>query len=362
MARIKKTYNKSLQYSFFNSIHAPVEFCKSRSGLAETMNLASLESLKIFCDVVREKSFSRGATLNQVSQSAASQAVLQIEKRLGVPLIDRSKRPLGLTDAGQLYYEGCRELVDRYLALEAGIQSRHSEAIGRVSVASIYSVVLYDMNKYVERFSEKHPQYRVRFQYLHPDDVYESVLNDQADLGLVSFPRSRRELEIILWRNEPMVLVCSPAHRFAQQKQVTVDQLNGADFVAFETSLAIRRYVDRFFHQHKVRANIVMAFDNIEFIKRAIETSGAVSILPEPTVRREVNDGSLKVVSMPNLDLARPLCIIHRRRREMTPAVSGFIKVLREAKCDVAAICRPSSRKFNKQPIRPSGRESKRWR
>jgi len=313
------------------------------------MNLVNLESLKIFCDVVREKSFSRGASLNRVSQSAASQAVLQIEKRLGVPLIDRSKRPLALTDEGRLYYDECRQIVDRYLALEARIQSRHTDAVGRVNVASIYSVVLYDMNKYVQRFTAQHPQYQVRFKYVHPDEVYDSILSGQADLGLISFPRSRREIEIIPWRNEPMVLVCSPGHRFAAHKQVTPDQLDGADFVAFESSLAIRRHVDRFLREHRITVNVVMAFDNIEFIKRALETNVAVSILPEPTVRHEVNSGALRVVPMAGLDLVRLLCIIRRRKPEMTPAVQSFIKILKELGGDLKGPRRSSLRKLNER-------------
>ena len=72
------------------------------------------ESLKIFCDVVRTASFSRGAVENGISQSSASQAVQHLEERLGLKLIDRSKRPLVLTQAGKVYYEGCRDLVERY--------------------------------------------------------------------------------------------------------------------------------------------------------------------------------------------------------------------------------------------------------
>jgi DNA-binding transcriptional LysR family regulator len=77
-----------------------------------------LEALKIFCDVVRWANFSRGAAENNVSQSAASQAVHQLEVRLGVKLIDRSKRPLVLTPHGKVYYEGCKNLVGRYQEVE----------------------------------------------------------------------------------------------------------------------------------------------------------------------------------------------------------------------------------------------------
>jgi DNA-binding transcriptional LysR family regulator len=313
------------------------------------MNLVSLESLKIFCDVVRQKSFSRGATMNAVSQSAASQTILQIEKRLGVRLIDRSKRPLTLTREGRLYYEECRSLLERYMAVEDRIRVRHSDEINRVNVASIYSVVLYDMNQYVQRFMERHPHGQVRFHYLHPDDVCDSVLNDEADLGLVSFPRTRRELEIIPWRNEPMVLVCSPAHRFSRLKQVTVEQMNGVDFVAFDPALAIRRHIDRFLRQRHVEVNVVMAFDNIEFMKRGIESSDAVSILPEPTVRSEVNNGSLRIVPVPRLDLVRSLCIIHRRKRILTPAILNFIRILKESEADWKAARRLWKPKVNER-------------
>ena len=82
-----------------------------------------LEALKIFCDVARWASFSRGAAENGISQSSASQAVHQLEVRLGVKLIDRSKRPLVLTPHGNVYYEGCKDLVGRYLEIEARVKA-----------------------------------------------------------------------------------------------------------------------------------------------------------------------------------------------------------------------------------------------
>src|SRR5271170_4376238 len=81
-----------------------------------------LETLKIFCDVVRWASFSRGAMENGISQSSASQAVHHLEERLGLKLIDRSKRPLVLTPPGKVYFDGCRELVDRYFELEKRVK------------------------------------------------------------------------------------------------------------------------------------------------------------------------------------------------------------------------------------------------
>src|ERR1700730_620784 len=101
-----------------------------------------LEALKIFCDVVRWANFSRAARENNITQSSASQAVHQLELRLGVKLIDRSKRPLGVTPHGKVYYEGCKDLVERYFEVEHRVRALENDhkVGGMVRVASIYSV------------------------------------------------------------------------------------------------------------------------------------------------------------------------------------------------------------------------------
>src|SRR5207302_1975480 len=136
--------------------------------------------LKVFCDVVRYKSFSQAATANEVTQSAASQIVSQLEKLMGVRLINRSTRPLQLTEPGKLYYEGCKRLVKEYHDLEASVRHAHAQLDGNVEVAAIYSVGLSDMGQYVERFQALYPGTTVHIDYLHPDRVYDKVLDETA--------------------------------------------------------------------------------------------------------------------------------------------------------------------------------------
>ena len=94
-----------------------------------------MKLLKVFCDVVGQRSFSRAADENGISQSGASQMVHQLEDHLGVRLLDRSKRPFVLTPEGEVFHEGCRKLVQRYFALEEEVRTLHAEVSGRVSVA-----------------------------------------------------------------------------------------------------------------------------------------------------------------------------------------------------------------------------------
>jgi DNA-binding transcriptional LysR family regulator len=288
-----------------------------------------LKSLKVFCDVVGWRSFSRAADENGISQSGASQVVHQLEQRLGVKLIDRSKRPFVLTPEGETYYEGCRKLVQRYDALEDQVRTLHEEVAGRVRVVSIYSVGLHLMNRYLQQFLSQYPKANVRLEYQHPHRVYEAVEKDQADIGLLSYPRASRTVEAIGWREEAMVLVCSPSHRLATCDAVGFEELKGESFIGFDSELTIRREIDRVLQIHEVEVRVAMEFDNVETMKRAVEIDAGVSFLPEPSVAREVAAGTLVAVPLAAEELVRPLGIIYRRGKELSSTTRRFIELLR---------------------------------
>jgi DNA-binding transcriptional LysR family regulator len=290
------------------------------------------EALQVFCDIARCRSFSQAAAAQQppLTQSAASQIVHQLEKRLGVQLIDRSTRPLQLTPLGQAYYQGCKELVERYLELEASIKQGRPQLTATVQVAAIYSVGLGDMGQYVERFAAEQPFARVHVEYLHSNRVIEKVRDGSVDLGLVSFPRKSRDLVVLPWREEEMVLACRPAHPLARQTSVRLAQLSGEKYIAFDKDLGIRRQVDRFLRQQDVSVEVELEFDNIENIKKGIEIAGGVALLPEPTLRQEVEAGLLVARPLTGCRFVRPLAIIYRRQIRPSPAVQRFIDLLLE--------------------------------
>lgn len=286
------------------------------------------ESLKVFCDVVRNKSFSLAAAANHVTQSAASQIVSQLEKRLGVVLINRAARPLSPTPEGRVYYEGCRKLVEKYIELEFSIRNAPPALPVTIQVAAIYSVGLGDMGQYVEQFEAQYPYVRIQIEYLHPAKVKAKVLDGTADFGLVSFPPKSRELRTLPWRDEEMLLTCSPQHPLAAYPAIRPEQLTGEKYVGFNKDLTIRRKVDQFLRKHKIAVEVALELDNIESIKRAIEDLAGVALLPEPTLRREVQAGTLVAIPLIGCPLVRPLGIIVRRHNKLSSSVRRFIELL----------------------------------
>lgn len=290
--------------------------------------LMQLETIKVFCDLVQHGSFSKAAELNQISQPTVSRFIHQLEERLGGQLIDRSKRPLQPTPLGQAYYEGCKRIFEQYIELESTLRRRHQQRILTVRVAAIYSVGLGDMGQFVEQFEADHPDASVHIEYLHPDEVYRRVRDEQVDFGLVSFPHHSRDLTVLNWRDEEMVVACSARHPLGRGKLISLSRLDGQKFVAFDKRLVIRREVDRFLRDHGVKVEISFEFDNIENIKKAVEVGGGIALLPEPTIRQEVHSGTLMALKLDRARMVRPLGIIHRKQHVFGSTARAFLELL----------------------------------
>lgn len=287
-----------------------------------------VKSIKVFCDVVAHRSFSKAAEDNGISQSAVSQTIHQLEEHLGVQLIDRSKRPFVLTPQGKCYHRGCTRLLLEMEALEDEVKAVNHEVVGRVGIASIYSIGLHQLSIHLKTFLNDYPQANVRLEYQHPTKVFELVENGMSDIGFVSYPKSTKTLTATLWQEEPMVLVCAPQHSLAEQSGAEFRSLDGADFVAFDQGLKIRTELDKLFSQFSIAPRIAMELDNIETIKRAVEINAGISLLPAQTVEREVQLGTLSLVNLLDVSPTRPIGIIQRNGAPIGNTTRLFLESL----------------------------------
>jgi LysR family transcriptional regulator, transcriptional activator of the cysJI operon len=289
------------------------------------------ENLKLFRDIAQSHSFSRGAAMNGISQSAASQHVQELERGLGVELLDRSTRPLAVTQSGRLYAEFCRDILRRKDDFEVALQRLKQEVEGTLRVASIYSVGLSEMVGIEKEFARRQPEAKLEVEYLRPERIYEAVVAGEADLGLISYPEARRDITVIPWRREEMVLAVASAHPRAQRRDaIAPAELNGADFISFDDDLPIRRHMDRFLKEHGVEVNIALHFDNIQMIKEAVTHRVGVSIMPVRTMLDDIAQGRLAAVRIADATLFRPLGIIHRKKKRFHRVAQAFLDLLRE--------------------------------
>jgi len=289
-----------------------------------------IETLQIFCDLAELRNFSKTAEKHLLSQSAVSQRLSQLELTYKSQLVDRKKRPLELTPAGQLFYDACKDIIERYEQLRSELNALQKSSSGRINVAAIYSIGMHTLPEYVKKFMVKYPNVNVHIEYLSSVQIYEAVLAGEVDIGLVAVPKRDKRLEVYDFADEPLVLVCSPKHPLAGESELDIHKVQFERFIAFEKDVPTRAWVDGILQHYNVSVRPVIEFDNIETVKRAIEINLGISILPETAIVQEVVGGTMKAICFSNERFYRPTGIIVRKDKLLRQAGRSFIELLRE--------------------------------
>ena len=288
-----------------------------------------IETLRMFCDLADLRSFSKTADKHLVSQSAVSQQVAQLEIEHKCQLLNRQKRPLELTAAGEIFYRAARDMVDRYELLKSEMNTLKQAAQRRVNVGAIYSIGMHSLPEYIKKFMVKKPNVNVHVEYFTADKIYEMVLAGELDIGLVAVPRRDKRLEVYDFEDEPLVLACSPKHPLATQSHIDIHKLQFERFISFEEGVPTRIWIDGIFQRYNIVIRPVMEFDNVETVKKAVEINSGVSILPRPTMLQELAAGTIKAIEFENERFVRPTGILVRRDRVISQETRYLIDLLR---------------------------------
>lgn len=287
-----------------------------------------IENFKIFADLVETKSFSKAAKLNGITQSAVSQQARSMERNFKTLMIDRSQKQFNLTREGQRVYDAAKEVLHTYEQLLSELQEMKKVISGTIRISTIYSIGLHELPPYVKRFLQEYPAVNVRIEYRRSNLVYEDILHNAVDFGLVAFPQKVRQIEAVPFRNDRLVLIMHPNHPLARSGEVDLKALPGHKFIGFDPDIPTRKAVDQIFRDHRLEITPVMEFDNIETVKRAVEIDHGIAIVPQATVQQEVRQGTLASVPFKGKEFTRPLAILHRKGRVLTPAMKKFIETL----------------------------------
>ena len=288
-----------------------------------------IESLKVFCDLAETESFTKAAQINEVTQSAVSQQISSLERQFKSLLIERSKKKFRLTREGQVLYDYSKQIIQTYDALFSKLQEIKDIVSGTIRVATIYSIGLHDLPPYLKKFLKSYSTVNVHVEYRRSNQVYEDVLGNVVDLGLVAYPTKDPKLEVVPLRKDMLVLICHPQHPLAKSKGIKLKEIAGKKFIGFEPDIPTRRAIDRILKEQNVQVQHVMEFDNIETVKRAVEIDAGIAIVPRGTITQEIAKQTLAEVRIEDAEFYRPLAAIHKKNKVLSPAMKQFLSVLK---------------------------------
>lgn len=290
----------------------------------------NIGTFQVFCDLVETTSFSVAAERNGVSQSAVSQQIRTLEEHYGVTLVERGRKNFSVTPEGEVFLKAARRILDSFHGIETELGAMRDIVAGKLTIATVYSIGFHELPPYMERFREQFPDVDLQVQYRRSNQVYADVSENHADLGLVAYPQEKKGVEIEPAWKDRLVIICPPGHALAGKSSLELKAIDGERFISFEPDLPTRKAIDGMFSHAGIRVKEVVEFDNIETVKRGVLIENAISIVPSESVRTEVESGTLAQVPIDGKFIWRPLGIVRRRTRAVTPAMREMIQILKE--------------------------------
>ncbi len=298
-----------------------------------------LNALKLYCDLIETKSFSRAAERSFVTQSAVSQRIQTLERDYAQPLLERGRgrRKIVPTEAGQIFYEGAKHLLSEAADLDARLRGLSDDVAGTVRVATVYSVGLHALPPRLKPFLALYPKVNVHLEYSQTAKIYQDVLSGSVDIGIVACPVERAGVDVLPFDVETMALICAPENRFACRESISLSELHDQPFIAFADDIPTRRLIDAQLKTAGAQARIVMAFENIETIKNLVEIGSGVALVPEETARKEAREGTLAVVPLAAEDaFERPSGLLVKKSGSRRAAVAAFLEAMTDGKIEAS--------------------------
>lgn len=293
--------------------------------------LLDVKDCAILCGLRRYGSISQVATHIGVSQPAISQRITALETRLGFRILDRGPGRSGqqLNAHGIVLEDASRRILGILDELPSALYGASLDLVGRLQVATVYSLGLHSLAEPIRRFINEAPNVEFDIEYMRTDRVYESVLSGESDVGIVACPKEVKGIRVLDWVNEPLALVMSPTFMLPKQGQgISVDDLAGIPFIAFADGIPTRLLIERNLHRYGVKLDVRKSYDNIETLKRTVELGFGVSLLPRQTVMNEISDGTLLEVPIQGFSLSRACGILILEKKTIARATQKWLDLL----------------------------------
>ena len=288
----------------------------------------TIRQLQIFLAVAKYENISRAAQSLHMSQSAASEALLNLEHSYEVRLFDRVSNKLSLNAIGRTLRKEAENLLAHCESFEQTLQD-HTE-VGHIKVGASFTIGNHLATRYLAGYLANYPEADVQLDIANTPDVVARVLNFDVDIGMVEGEVHHRELELIPWREDELVVFCAADHPLAGKKSLTNKDIREALWILREPDSGARQTFDRALAGLLPDLNIYLEFKHNEAIKNAVESGLGIGCLSEIVLQKNFANGDLVPLALPRRNMRRTFYFALPRDRYRLESVEFWMRTCRE--------------------------------
>lgn len=290
----------------------------------------NLHQLQIFCTVARHLSFSDAAEELFISQPAVSQQVKSLERELNVKLFERLGHKMFLTEAGEAVLGSAQAIVTARAEMEQSLALLRGSNRGRLALGANTTGGMYVAPAILRAFRELHPEVETTLQVETTNRICERVMQNMVDVAVVTGPVEDRRFVVRDLVDDEVVFIVSPSHPFAARKSVSPAEVSGEDFAVPEPGSRTRSLIESAFLEQGFRIRVTMQLPGTEAVKKAVESNAGVAMVSKYSVTRELALGVLCRVAIDGLRIHRPMHILYRKGKHLSPLTRRFLAFAHE--------------------------------
>lgn len=291
------------------------------------MNI-TLRQLEIFCAIVRQNHVSRAAKELSVSQSAASMALAELERMLGEKLFDRFGKKLFLNTNGRQLFPKATDLLARANELEALFNPDQHKNRSTIKAGASSTIGNYLMPGLLGQFSETDPHSHVSLQIGNTEQIIQSLINCEIDIGFIEGPCRNPDIELQPWRGDELIVIAGPQHPLIQKSNLSLQDLIAAQWILRESGSGTRQIFEQAMGEKIQNLNIRYELGHTEAIKQAVKNQLGISCLSRLTVAEDLQNQTLLELPVPLLSLQRHLSRILRKGKYITGGLERFMQFM----------------------------------
>jgi len=290
----------------------------------------TLRQLEVFLGIAHQQNVSKAAKALNLSQSAASSALKELEQQFDVQLFDRIGKRLQLNEQGRLIRPKAESLLAQASDLEQTLL-KHADA-GHLKVGATLSIGNYLAVSIMAEMMSQQPNANISLEVANTSGISQKVLNFDLDIGLIEGELQHADLDVIPWRDDELAVFCSPNHPLAKKTVVTDKDLLAARWILRESGSGTRQAFER--AMHGILPNLIVAHElqHTEAIKRAVEADLGLGCLSQITLEDAFKRGSLIRLPVPQRDFQRKFYFILHRQKFRTAGIEQWMDLCLQSK------------------------------
>lgn len=289
----------------------------------------SLRQLEVFLAVARHQNVSRAADQLAMSQSAASAALQTLERNYGVSLFSRKGNKLSLNPVGHTLRQEAETLLGHCQQFDDALK-RHGE-IGHLKVGASFTIGNHLVVRYLADYLTEYPEADVQLHTANTPEIVAKVLNYEVDVGMIEREVQHRELEMIPWKEDELIVFCSANHPLASKKTLSNKDIKEAKWILREPDSGARHTFDRALAGLLPEINIYREFKHNEAIKSAVTSGLGIGCLSRVVLQNDFRNGELVPLKLAKRDMRRRFYIALPKKRHPKAAVEHWIKLCKIA-------------------------------